>query len=290
MTKRIKASRRGSRRGPTREKVLKRLFVPALTAWIGSVAAVASAQPAPAPERSFWEAKWDDALCTLTRRHTGEHPTSFAVALAPTSRLLLVQLNFEGPPLETRGFKVKIDLRLSPGEATLPLDFQVGRDSDRNNLLGFTDTRWLDRLAAARSISFGDSGRYPVIELGDSAKAVASLRACRDDILREWGVDGAALDALRRQPDLDVPPALGLPVIRRADPSTGSQRQLLSRLEVGADGRVTACKVVSGSQGADADSKICDLWVRKARFKPALGADGRPAPATIIADFIWKTP
>ncbi|MEA3033145.1 MAG: hypothetical protein QOH86_1161 [Sphingomonadales bacterium] len=247
-------------------------------------------QPAPPAERTYWEVKWDDALCTLTRRHTGEHPVSFSLALAPTSRLLAVQLDFDGPELETRGSKSKLDLLFSPGGESLPLDFTVLHEGGRNNLIAFSNTSWLDRLAAARSIRFGASGRFPVVELGDAAKAVTGLRACLDDMLRAWGVDGAALDALRRLPDLDGPPALGLPMAHLARGQGGGQRRPLSRLEVTADGRVAACRVVLGSRGADTDSKICDLWQRRARFRPALAADGRPVPATIIAEFIWKIP
>ncbi|MEA3060934.1 MAG: hypothetical protein QOJ94_715 [Sphingomonadales bacterium] len=272
---------------------MKRMLLAA--AFLFSIGAAAPAigafdQPAPAAERTYWEVRWDDALCTLTRRHTGEHPVSFSLALAPTSRLVAVQLDFDGPELETRGGKSKLDLLFSPGGGSLPLDFTVLHEGGRNNLIAFSNTAWLDRLAAARSISFGGSGRFPVVELGDAAKAVAGLRACRDDMLREWGVDGAALDALRRLPDLDGPPALGLPMAHLARGQGGAQPRPLSRLEVTADGRVAACRVVLGSRGADTDSKICELWQRRARFRPALAADGRPVPATIIAEFIWKIP
>src|SRR4051794_23085733 len=177
-----------------------------------SVAAPGFTTPSPEspPERLLWVVRWDDAVCSLIRRRTGDRPVSFGISLSPTARMMFVQLNFEGPPLESGGLEVKVELFFSPGEAPEPLVFHVGRDGNRNNLMSFADMSFLDRLARARSIRFGDSHVYPTIDLGDAAKAVAGLRACRDGILRDWGVDSAALDALRRPPELEMPPSLRL--------------------------------------------------------------------------------
>lgn len=259
-----------------------------LAAAASSMAASALAAPPPEPDRLQWEVKWDDASCSLTRRRAGEHPMSFHIALWPTSRTMSLRIDLEG--LEGRGTKPEIELFFSPDEAPLPLNFHLGREESWNHLIAVADMSFLDRLARARSLSFGHPGVYPAIDLGDAAKAVASLRACREEILRDWGVDEAALEALRRQPELEIPPSLRLDLSHKGDTRPWADRRLLSRLDLTSEGRVTGCKIVAGSRGSESDAKICDLWLRKARFKPALGADGAPAAARILIDFIWKIP
>jgi hypothetical protein len=264
-----------------------------LAAAASSIAASAFAAPPPeaAPNRLKWEVKWDDTQCSLTRSGTGDHPFSFALVLSPASRLTFLQLVYEGPGPSMRG-KVILHLVFSPGDVRVPVDFGGSRTAGRNDLLTFTEVDLLDRLASARSLTFAEGSRsYLTIDLGDSGKAVAGLRACRADILHEWGVDPAALDALRQLPEIETPPSDFIDHRRRAEGSPAVPNvSLLSRLDVTSDGHVSGCAIVRGSQGAESDAKVCDHWRRNARFKPALGADGRPTPATIIADFIWRLP
>jgi hypothetical protein len=250
-----------------------------------SFPASSTAAPAPEPNRLQWEVNWDETQCSLIRRGTGDHPFSFVMALSPASRLAFLQLLYEGsgPP---EG-KVRLNLVFWPGEVRVPVDFEAGRTGRRNDLMAFTEADLLGPLELARSLTIAGSRPYLTIDLGEAGKAVASLRACRTDILREWGVDSAALDALRKLPELETPPS-ELPFGRKA--RANAPGHLLARLDVTLDGRVSACAVVHGSRGAEVDSKVCDLWWRNARFKPALGASGAPVAATIVSDFIWSIP
>lgn len=256
-----------------------------------TVPASALAAPPPGPDRLQWEVKWDETQCSLTRSGTGAHPFSFLLALSPASRLMFLHLVYEGPAPSVRG-KVVLDLVFSPGDVRVPIDFGGSRTDGQNSLLTFTQVDILDRLASARSLTFAEGSRsYLTIDLGESGKAVAGLRACRADILHEWGVDPAALDALRQLPEIETPPSDLLVHNRKAEGSPPvTNAGLLTRLDVTSDGHVSGCAVVRGSHGAESDAKVCDHWRRNARFKPALGADGRPTAATIIADFIWRIP
>ncbi|MEA3039787.1 MAG: hypothetical protein QOE79_2300 [Sphingomonadales bacterium] len=257
-----------------------------------SMSASAVAAPPPEPDRLQWEVKWDETQCSLTRSGTGAHPFSFLLALSPASRLMFLQLIYEGPAPSMRG-RVVLDLVFSPGDVRVPVDFGGSRTDGRNDLLTFTKVDILDRLAGARSLTFAEGSRsYLTIDLGESGKAVAGLRACRADILREWGVDSAALDALRQLPEIQTPPSDLLAHHRppKGDEPRAPHASLLTRLDVTSDGHVSGCTVVRGSQGAEKDAKVCDQWRRNARFKPAVGADGGPAAATIVADYIWRTP
>jgi hypothetical protein len=269
-------------------RAMKRMI---LAAAASSMAASALAAPPAEPDRLQWEVKWDETQCSLTRSGTGAHPFSFLVVLSPASRLMFLHLVYEGPAPSMRG-RVVLDLVFSPGDTRVPVDFGGSRTDGRNSLLTFTKVDILDRLASARSLTFAEGSHpYLTMDLGESGKAVAGLRACRAEILHEWGVDPAALDALRQLPEIETPPSDFLSHDRKAEGSPAvTNAGLLTRLDVTSDGHVSGCAVVRGSHGPESDSKVCGQWRRNARFKPALGADGRPAAATIVADYIWRLP
>ncbi|MEA3064668.1 MAG: periplasmic protein TonB [Sphingomonadales bacterium] len=60
------------------------------------------------------------------------------------------------------------------------------------------------------------------------------------------------------------------------------------RLDVGPDGRVAACSVVSSSGSQSLDSTTCRLLTERARFTPARDAKGRPTADTFTGRIIWR--
>jgi protein TonB len=61
-------------------------------------------------------------------------------------------------------------------------------------------------------------------------------------------------------------------------------------LDVGPDGRVAACAITSSSGSAELDSATCRLIQSRARFTPALDADGLSVADKIAGRISWKLP
>jgi protein TonB len=59
-------------------------------------------------------------------------------------------------------------------------------------------------------------------------------------------------------------------------------------MTVGVDGQVTACVTVASSGSKSLDDATCSIFTRRARFSPAIGADGRPTVDTHIARLRWR--
>ncbi len=67
--------------------------------------------------------------------------------------------------------------------------------------------------------------------------------------------------------------------------ATGTTRY---ELAIGSDGAVTDCRIM-GSSGSDLlDARTCELMRSRARFQPALGADGVPVAGKAISGMVWK--
>jgi len=123
------------------------------------------------------------------------------------------------------------------------------------------------------------------LKLGSLGKPMAALRTCTDDLLANWGIDLAAHRGLTR-PAIPVgSPGDWLTSSDYPDePLMARQPGLVQvRLSVGVDGKPTDCFIQQSTRGAGFATTVCQALMRRGRFEPALGADGKP-----IASY-WRT-
>ena len=62
------------------------------------------------------------------------------------------------------------------------------------------------------------------------------------------------------------------------------------RLDIGADGRPTACAVLASSGSDDLDRTACSRLMSRARFKPAQDGAGNAVASTYSGGVTWKLP
>jgi protein TonB len=60
--------------------------------------------------------------------------------------------------------------------------------------------------------------------------------------------------------------------------------------DIGADGRVTSCRISQSSGNSDLDETSCRLMMRRGRFSPALDQAGNPIASTGTRRVTWKMP
>lgn len=109
------------------------------------------------------------------------------------------------------------------------------------------------------------------------------------------------------QPKIDVQPAIRLVPVKvkpRGNPASWvtnddypasalraeEQGRTAFRLDVGADGRVTACDVTASSGSSTLDAAACRLVVRRAKFTPGKDADGNAVGGSYANSFTWRIP
>jgi hypothetical protein len=123
--------------------------------------------------------------------------------------------------------------------------------------------------------------------LGPLDKPLDAMRACLDELLTHWGIDAAAHHSLTRRavPTSDPGRWLG-----PADYPTELLKKNESgvvhmRLMVDAQGKPTKCVVQTG--GSEFDKVTCALLMRRARFSPALDAQGKPIASYYTNSVRW---
>jgi TonB family protein len=246
--------------------------------------------PAPAPPRPApaWQVDWGDYYCTLARLAGDDAPFVIGFRTIPGNFGASVRLLRHGRQALPRRIST---IALLPSGQTFDVTaftevFAGGREILASDTL--PDTFW-DALAGAAEIEFRDGNAARLrLPLPGMAVAVRSLRRCVSDVMREWGVDEAALRALRR-----LPATTNLYGLRPEDYPTQANRahvagETVVRMTVSAEGRATECAVVATSGNAALDAATCRVILARARFTPALDADGRPTTIRIATAVIWR--
>lgn len=253
--------------------------------------ALAQPDPAASPPRAPrpWQVDWGTHYCTMIR-HPGEgRPFSTAIVTVPGGDTAQIMLIPEGAAALPRGVTSVV---LMPGARSFDVS---AREEDRGGrrvvaIAGLAyDFR--DQLAGAGELQLkaGDQIRARV-PLADPRAAIAAHRRCTAEIAREWGVDEAALEALRRRPATtnvygltadDYPPA----ALR-----TATQGRVIARVAVSPEGRATECATVATSGSELIDATTCRVVLARARFRPALDAAGRPVAVRMVSTFTWLIP
>lgn len=248
-----------------------------------ALATPAAAAPA-APQ--LWQADWEQERCTIA---TGD-PASLYLALWMTPGALEPELYLVGPADRLRGGGERVDVTLAPGGRpirawTIIRAGQAGATVVQLGDLGEDFAPAFARAAEVRVAGFSSPVAVPIKGAG---QAMAALKKCLDEKMTAWGIDAKAFNALRTPPkdpgsadwmsDDDYPSDAV---------AAGKEGDVVARIRVDAKGRVTDCAVVATSGSPTMDAVTCERTLAKARFIPAVGADGRPTAAvrTIRAKF-----
>ena len=136
-----------------------------------------------------------------------------------------------------------------------------------------------EREAAVTYILIGKPLRQPVrLETGPMHKPLAALNTCIVNLLTSWGVDVEKHKTLSK-----IVTPIGSPGnwIKSDDYPTeallsGGQAIVQMRLSVDEMGKPTACHIQQTTRGKGFDDAVCGALMRRAKFNPALDADGKP--------------
>ena len=153
-----------------------------------------------------------------------------------------------------------------------------------------------EREAAATSLSLGKPLRNPVIlETGPMHYGFAAMEKCTDELLTHWGIDVQKHKNLKRKAT-----PIGLPqnwLVSNDYPipklKEGARSIVDYRLNVDQAGLPTTCHIQQSTRGKSSDKSfddaVCKGLMQRARFEPALDADGHPIASYHIGRVLFQT-
>ena len=196
-----------------------------------------------------------------------------------------------------RGFPNRASLVFAPTGVRLE-GANLLRYRDQGNVVhafSLPEQAALDAFASAHAVRVEiDRTRSADMPLGNVAAGIDVLRQCMSDQLRSWGIDPSTLAALSRRPRA-LHPGGTAGYFSNGDYPAEALRGHQSgrttvRLDIGPEGRVTACSLLASSGHRSLDDRTCLILSRRARFEPALDAAGAPTSAPQVARVRWNAP
>ena len=259
-------------------------FLP-FAAWLAGLEPAVAGQAPPAT--GGWNVDWGDLRCSLIRRGEGASP-SFVLQTLPGSRRWQVRLVSPAWPEGALDDADELAVTFQPGGLPVSGHAVVDRTGAGPALvIHDLPESLLESFAAAQSVRAEQGGR-PVLEMAlpAAARALAAVRECESSAMREWGIDPAAQPPVPPVPRRNLA-SLVQPSDYPVDALTGGHDGIVVfRVTVDAAGRVSDCVPIASSGHAGLDRQTCAI-ARRARFTPALGADGNPVPAATIGSLTW---
>ncbi len=238
---------------------------------------------------SPWQVDQAPQLCRLSRDYAAgeERMTLRLEQFRPGSGVQAVVIGDRVMRTESlAGFKVRLGRTAPFRAATFPL---ILPDQRAAMLLNFqfvkpsktSQQTWPDdaSLTAIDEIEFSAPVMgtlvFPTRTL---VSAMAEMRKCAEDMVRDWGFDPAEQAALSRQPEPASPPRdwLTFGDLGRRKPFAGQLDSVLFRIDVGKDGAPFGCHVARSYGNPALAERSCALLLQRARFNPALDASGKP--------------
>ena len=269
----------------------KMLFFMALAG--ATAASQALAAPIVRQPTGNWVVNFDDAQCVASRNFGTKEEPLFLVLKAPAIgdvvQVAVVRSGRGGSPQQLVG-SISFDNR--EAVKTSVLAYTSGTNSQRIFTANLTNS---DFAAAGKATTMLFTGAGQVNE-SFSLDKIASVRTvigeCVADLREVWNVSASEdmSPKLRQRARLAVKRLLSnedYPDLAARKDLQGSVRFVLL---VDESGRVADCTVLETSGVAALDAQGCSKIKDRARFTPAIGADGKPAKDAYTQRVRWMLP
>ena len=253
---------------------------------------------------SAWHVDYADDRCRLARQF-GEGESQVVALLDRYGPDDFFRMTLTGKPMKTGVEKAEATVQFGPVEGPQQLYFLNGNIGDSPALVFASrarvgaasaaeqlaikerqDDEWIElapigpeREAAVKYLSIGKPlRRVVVLETGSMRAPLAALNKCIDDLVTHWGVDVERHRYLtaRAKPISDP----GKWVMSSDYPvkmlQSGQPAIVEFRLAIGPDGKPTSCHIQSTTRPKEFDAAVCSSLMKRARFSPAIDANGMP--------------
>ena len=266
-----------------------------MTAVLAAVAQGATPPVAGSPllPTGKWTVEYADSMCLLSREYgtdAGKLSLGFRnIPLSTSTDIVLIISHVADGRSDQIGKGV---LTIGPSGRKIAGDYKIQRQtsSPESSVLTMSiPTAELDDIAKSETITVSALNRPSrTLALQGNIKALAALKSCNDDLLREWKIDPAESDLVAEPPK--ARPSTWLANDDYPTAAKGAQGKVTAVFTVGLDGLVNDCRVVISSGTAVLDTSACRIIVDRMRYTPAIGKDGKPIATHKTMSFNFARP
>lgn len=264
----------------------------------------AAQPPLQLKQTSSWNVDYADDRCRLMRQFGEGEEKVFAIfdRYGPGERFRMI---IAGKPVRTSMNNGEATIQFGPTESEQRLGFYKGDLGEYPALVFHSQARvappsaaeqaliekrkddeWIEiapvdpaREAAIRNLTIGKPLRRTLIlETGSMRKPLEALGTCVNNLMTSWGIDVERHRNLTRAAAPLTSPVQW--VVSSDYPvkmlSAGQPAIVEFRMAVSADGNPASCHIQSTTRPKEFDKAVCGSLMKRARFSPALDAEGKP--------------
>ena len=119
------------------------------------------------------------------------------------------------------------------------------------------------------------------------AAAMQALAKCERDLLKGWGMTEAAQDAIATMPKVDYTKLFTSRDYPLKLVEKGIQGSVGALLTIDSTGAVSACRAIESSRTVELDELTCAIFLKRARYEPAIDKSGKAVPALSYYRVNW---
>jgi len=255
-------------------------------------ATVASAAAEPRSPTAKWNVHFADAQCIAHRDYgTADNPLRLVLKAPAVGDVTQVGVMREAGPSLPQQVDSIVTIDGRPPLKTNLLMYTPKGSKERLYLLNMPSADFAS-VRRSKTLSVRSEGLNETFALSEMEPLLKVVDECVADLRRVFNVDAtvpepskfkrrASADIYRFFSDADYPRAA---ILKEQSGRVGFA------LLIGEDGRVADCTIVATSGVPSLDSQACALLKSRAKFRPALGLDGKPAKDSKVGGINWRMP
>ena len=269
--------------------------------------AAALAAPETRTPTAKWVVNFDDEQCVATRNYgTDEAPVFLVLKTPPVGNVLQIGVVRKGQRIDPRQVDGEVIFDSGSPIRTNLLEYGSTKLGQRALLVNLPAQKLAPlRTAKTMRILSRDSGVAPrgtrlpedasysdaSFALSQMPQLLKMMDTCVADLRKVWNVpdgSGTRPPALKEPARGDIAPLFSpddYPDVAMRKDQMGTLRMVLLINEAG---RVADCTVVETSGIASLDAQSCSVVKERARFKPAIGLDGKPTKTYHERGITWR--
>ena len=265
-------------------------YVIRATALTALFLASAASSAVPLQPTDKWVLNYEDAQCNAYRNYgTEKNPLYLAFKAPPVGDVVQLMVLQNGPRMGAEQHDINVKIGERPLLRTNMLVYRGKKGKFRIKLINLPRAEF-EALRQTHKVEISGKGQDYTFGLSDVAAFMKALDECLVDLRDFYNVGVPDM----RNPKLSQEPVGDLASLFNAKDYPGTA--ILNRLQgtttlqilVNDKGAVADCSVTGTSGNATIDAQSCAIITERARFRPALDAQGKPTRSSFSQRITWK--
>lgn len=270
---------------------MRSALVPLLA--LGATTASAGASdPPPRQPTGKWTVDFGEAHCVATRAYgSADGPLHLVLKAPPIGGVMQVAVSRAGGRVPPEQVSATIGVEGRPPLRTNMLIFSPEGMKSRVYMLNMPLAEFTP-VRRSRQLSIRSRGLDQAFALANMEPLLKVMDECVADLRKLWNVtdDKAEQSVLPKRAAASITSYFDNGDYPAQAIMAGATGVVSFALLVNEAGRVADCTVVATSGVAALDGQTCAILRNKAKFEPAIGADGKPAKDAVVGRIKWVMP